>query len=284
MKNLRFGLIVLLTAFALVLAGCGAKSAEVPKGDAGGKPGSAKDTITYALQASPVGVFHPTLQYSNHDRAVLFLIFDRLLVKDGQGKYVPSLAASYEISPDGKTYTFKLKKGIKWHDGKDFTAEDVAFTYETTCHPKFGKGYDEFSSNLLGADAYHEGKAKNVEGVKVIDPQTVSFTFKEAYNAALVKFIDKPVFAKHIWDKVSVENWGTSTDLLRNPVGTGPYKFVKFRSRPICSAREERGILQGRSPHQELRAQGEQSRDPAVRTPGRHPGRGAHPRLEGRGP
>lgn len=189
---------------------------------------SAKDTLVWGSKAGASGVFHPTLQYSNYDREVVFLVYDRLLTKNVDDNYVESLCESYEINEDATVYTFNLKKDIKWHDGEAFTAEDVAFTYETTCHPDFGKGYDEFSAALLGADAYHDGTADHVEGIKVIDDYTVSFTFKAPYLDALVKFIDKPVLAKHIWEGTPVGKWGDATELLQNPVGTGPYKFVEF--------------------------------------------------------
>ncbi len=189
---------------------------------------SAKDTLVFGSNGAASGCFHPTLQYSNYDREVIFLAFDRLVTKDANGEYVPSLAESYEVSDDATTYTFHLRKDVKWQDGEPFTAEDAAFTYETTCHPDFGKGYDEFSAALVGADAYHEGKADHVEGVKVLDEYTVQFVFKAPYLDAMVKFIDKPVFAKHIWEDTPVGAWGDATELLQNPVGTGPYKLVEF--------------------------------------------------------
>lgn len=189
---------------------------------------SAKDTLVFGSNGAASGCFHPTLQYSNYDREVIFLAFDRLVTKDAEGNYVPSLAESYTVSDDATTYTFKLRQDVKWQDGEPFTAEDVAFTYETTCHPDFGKGYDEFSAALVGADAYHEGKADHVEGIKVLDTYTVEFTFANPYLDAMVKFIDKPVFAKHVWDTIPVGQWGDATELLQNPVGTGPYKVVEY--------------------------------------------------------
>ena len=189
---------------------------------------SAKDTLVFGSNGAASGCFHPTLQYSNYDREVIFLAFDRLVTKDAEGNYVPSLAESYTVSDDATTYTFKLRQDVKWQDGEPFTAEDVAFTYETTCHPDFGKGYDEFSAALVGADAYHEGKADHVEGIKVLDTYTVEFTFANPYLDAMVKFIDKPVFAKHVWDTIPVGQWGDAPQLLQNPVGTGPYKVVEY--------------------------------------------------------
>ena len=209
-------------------AGANSSANSGGSGSTGGTPAAAKDTLVFGSNAAASGVFHPTLQYSNNDREVVFLVYDRLVTKNAAGEYVPSLCEKYEVNADSTTYTFYLKQGIKWQDGEDFTAEDVAYTYETTCHADFGKGYDEFSAALLGADAYHEGSADHVEGIQVIDEYTVSFTFKAPYMDAMVKFIDKPVLAKHVWETVEVGAWGDATELLKNPVGTGPYKVIEF--------------------------------------------------------
>ena len=209
-------------------AGANSSANSGGSGSTGGTPAAAKDTLVFGSNAAASGVFHPTLQYSNNDREVVFLVYDRLVTKNAAGEYVPSLREKYEVNADSTTYTFYLKQGIKWQDGEDFTAEDVAYTYETTCHADFGKGYDEFSAALLGADAYHEGSADHVEGIQVIDEYTVSFTFKAPYMDAMVKFIDKPVLAKHVWETVEVGAWGDATELLKNPVGTGPYKVIEF--------------------------------------------------------
>jgi ABC-type transport system substrate-binding protein len=80
---------------------------------------------------------------------VCSMVYSRLLGhKPGSWDVSPDLAESWEVSPDGKTYTFALRKGVKWHDGKDFTSADVAFTFERFFDPKtaapyaanFGKG------------------------------------------------------------------------------------------------------------------------------------------------
>lgn len=82
----------------------------------------------------------------------------------------------------------------------------------------------EFS---MGTNPY-VNKPDHVEGIKVLDTYTVEFTFANPYLDAMVKFIDKPVFAKHVWDTIPVGQWGDATQLLQNPVGTGPYKVVEY--------------------------------------------------------
>jgi peptide/nickel transport system substrate-binding protein len=222
MKKAVLGATVAALVVALLASGCSKNEGK----SAGNAP--AKDTIVYGVNLAAEGVFHPTLQYSNADREVVFLVYSRLVTTLPSGGYAPELAERYTVSDDSTVYTFFLRKNVKWSDGVPFTAADVAYTYETTCHPKFGKGFDEFSAALQGAAAYHDGAAGNVTGVKVIDDYTVSFTFTDPYRDAMVKFIDKPVFAKHVWEKVPVEAWNDAADLLKNPVGTGPYRLAEY--------------------------------------------------------
>jgi peptide/nickel transport system substrate-binding protein len=224
-ENMPFAVILtmILAAGALVFTGCSGSQK-----DDGSGGGSGKDTLVYGVDYNAEGYFHPTLYYTNPDREVIFLVFSRLITEDPAGGYLPELAESYTANEDSSEFVFKIRRGIKWTDGTDLTAHDAAFTYETTCHPKFRNGFDVFSQMLLGSEAYHEGKADHVEGIKVVDDYTVSFTFKGPYLDAMVKFIDRPVLAKHIWETVPVENWADATDLLRHPVGTGPYKLAEY--------------------------------------------------------
>jgi peptide/nickel transport system substrate-binding protein len=225
MKRAIVFLLVLAALF--VAAGCSSKSPEANSG-AGAQGESSKDTLVFGVDYAAEGWFHPTMHYSNADREVIYLVFSRLVTLAPDGSYAPELAESYTVSDDSSEYVFKLRKGVKWTDGTEVTAHDAAFTYETICHPKFRIGYDIFSQMLIGSDAYHEGKADHVEGIKVIDDYTVSFTFKGPYRDAMAKFVDRPVAPKHIWEKVPVEGWADATDLLHNPVGCGPYKLVEY--------------------------------------------------------
>ncbi|MDR0641856.1 MAG: ABC transporter substrate-binding protein [Treponema sp.] len=218
MKKVFLLTVVMLAALTMSLAAGGRRAAS----------SAVKDTLVYGQNLAPRGEFHPTVNTSNFDREVVLLIFSRLVNLDASMNYVPDLAESYTFTPDAKTLTFKLKQGVKWTDGQPFTAEDVAFTYETLAHGKFVRGNAEFSTKLLGFQDYNTGKTAHVEGIKVIDPYTVSFTFQGPYRDALVEFADQGVFAKHIWEKVPVEGWLDAVDLLRHPVGTGPYKLTEF--------------------------------------------------------
>jgi peptide/nickel transport system substrate-binding protein len=215
--------IVAVLAVLFAAVSCSEKKADETAGE-----GSSKDTLVYGVDLNAEGYFHSTIYYSNADREVIFLVYNRLVTQAPDGGYIPELAESYTVSDDSSEYVFKLRKGIKWTDGTEVTAHDAAFTYETTCHAKFRNGFDQFSQMLLGSDAYHEGRADHVAGVKVIDDYTVSFTFKGPYRDAMVKFVDRPVLAKHIWEKIPVEGWADAVEQLRNPVGSGPYKLAEY--------------------------------------------------------
>ncbi|CAN5619869.1 ABC transporter substrate-binding protein [soil metagenome] len=128
-----------------------------------------------------------------------------------EGVIEPELAEKWEISPDGKTYTFHLRRDVKWHDGKPFTSADVKFSIENftmKLHP-------------WGKIAY-----KPVESVEAPDDYTVVYKLRQP-SASLMQATDFAVAAilpKHLWE---------GTEFLKNPlnqkpVGTGPYKFVEY--------------------------------------------------------
>jgi peptide/nickel transport system substrate-binding protein len=221
-------LIVFLPVLAALLAaaGCSSKSPEVNSAAAQGE--SSKDTLVFGVDYAAEGWFHPTLYYSNADREVISLVFSRLVNLAPDGTYTPELAESYTVNDDSSEYVFKLRRGVKWTDGTEVTAHDAAFTYETTCHPLFRSGIDTFSQMLIGGYDYYEERADHVEGIKVIDDYTISFRFIGPYRDAMVKFVMKPVLAKHVWEKIPVGSWADAAEQLRNPLGCGPYKLAEY--------------------------------------------------------
>ena len=135
---------------------------------------------------------------------------------------------SYEVSDDNLSITFKLKDNIKWNDGKPLTADDVAFTFTSLANKDYtGSKYGDVEK-LKGAKLYHEGKADKIEGIQVIDNNTIKFTFEEPYSPGLINLGGMGIIPKHVWEKVPVAQWKDQKDLLTKPVGTGPYEVVSF--------------------------------------------------------
>lgn len=232
MKNR--GIILLLAITILVsgaVSGCGNKatlSDSAKKNDVTSSTPKEGGTVKYAIWSSPKGVFNSSIYDDIYDGRVNQLIFSTLVNLDEKYNYTPGLADSYEVSPDNLTVTFKLNEKAKWHDGQPFTADDVAFTFTTICDPSYtGPRFGEVDK-IAGAQDYHDKKADKVSGIKVIDTHTISFTYSEIFAPALANFAARGIIAKHIWEKVPVKDWAKQTDLLKNPVGTGPFKLTKF--------------------------------------------------------
>lgn len=222
-----FSTVLLLSLFT----GCGATSAELPDSSTQSTTQSSSDesVLRYALESSPKGLFSPLLSTTTYDNNVNNLVYSPLILLDENNEYQPGLAEKYEFSDDKLTLTFNLRKGVKWHDGEEFTADDVAFTFTSIADPKYtGSRFNEISK-ITGAKEYHDGKADSVSGIKVIDSNTISFTYTEVYAPALSNFSQRGIIPKHIWSKVDIADWENQSDLLNKPIGTGSFKLTDFK-------------------------------------------------------
>jgi peptide/nickel transport system substrate-binding protein len=193
-------------------------------------PATAKkrtDTIVVAL-TDPSGAFTPYFHQSGYDGNVSSLLYTPLVTVDDKGVPVPGLAEKWEVSPDNLTYTFHLRKDLKFTDGTPLTAEDVAFTW-TLLHDKAYDGDAQLLIlNVKGGKAYKEGKADSIEGIKIIDPLTVSVTLEEANATALVN-LGSDVLSKAYYGKdYKFGQLEYIKKLHDNTVGNGPYKLDKF--------------------------------------------------------
>jgi peptide/nickel transport system substrate-binding protein len=155
---------------------------------------------------------------ATNDFRILVNVYDGLVrFKDGTLEVEPALAESWDISEDGKTYTFKLRQGVKFHDGSEFNAEAVKFNFDRMLkedHPFYSTGPFPLSFNFA-----------SVESVNAIDPRTVEFKLGEAF-APFLSNLAYPTGL--IVSPAAVEQHGA--DYGRNPSGTGPFKFVEWQS------------------------------------------------------
>jgi len=130
-----------------------------------------------------------------------------------------ALADSWEIAEDGVTYTVKLHEGVKWHDGEDFTADDVIFTYDSAM------AEDSLSTSKTTLDTA-------IASYEKIDDYTIVFVSREQNAVFLQEGLSLSIIPKHIWENVDRPVWGsdpgaTGTDPSR-VIGTGPFKFVEW--------------------------------------------------------
>ncbi|WP_442604036.1 ABC transporter substrate-binding protein [Paenibacillus sp. KN14-4R] len=194
-------------------------------------PGNAtarKDTTIVGIDA-PEGVFSSIYGDSTYDSYVNSVIFDNLLSIKKDATLGPHLAESYQISPDGLVYTFKLKKDVKFSDGTPLTADDVAFTL-TVLHDKSYDGPNDISTDhVKGGDAYRDGKATSIEGIKVVDPLTVQVTTTQVVASGLNDFGLIGILSKAYYGKDYKQgNLDYMKNLLDKPMGSGAYILSKY--------------------------------------------------------
>lgn len=185
------------------------------------------DTIIVGL-TDPSGAFTPYFQQSGYDGNVSSLLYASLVTVDDKGVPTPELAESWDVSDDQLTYTFHLRKDLKFSDGSPLTADDVAFTWTI----QYDKSYDGSSQlpslNVKGGKAYKEGASTAIEGIKVIDPQTISVTLEQPNATALVQ-LGSNVLSKAYYGKdYKFGDLEYIKKLHEKPLGDGPYKLEKF--------------------------------------------------------
>ena len=132
-------------------------------------------------------------------------ITERLIGITPEGKLIPLLATSWKVSPNGKEIDFALRKGVKFHSGAPFTAKDVQFSHE--------RG--------LKSSTTYQRSMRMLESFTVVDDYQVRFRFKTP-DAQVLPGRCTPVESKTYYDRVGEEKF------LREPVGTGPYRFIKW--------------------------------------------------------
>jgi peptide/nickel transport system substrate-binding protein len=188
---------------AVLLSGCGGNKSEGPAKTADGK----RDNLNFAILAETKEL-DPHKSSDTLTYILLLQVFDTLIKQQPDGTLVPALAEKWTISPDGKEILFTIKKGVKFHNGEVMTAQDVAY-----------------SLNRAIASAYTSKFTGVMKSAEVVDDSTVRLTLKHAYGPVLY-CIANPSLA--IVNKKTVEAAGDNFG--KNPVGTGPYKFVKWIS------------------------------------------------------
>lgn len=153
----------------------------------------------------------PILATDSASSEIVSLVFNGLVKYDINIELTGDLAESWEIKKDGLEIIFHLKRGVKWHDGKPFTAEDVQFTYQKIIDPEVPTPYS--------------GDFKKVKRLEIIDLYTVKVIYDEIFAPSLASWT-MPIMPKHALESENL----LDTGFARCPIGTGPYKFLKWQT------------------------------------------------------
>lgn len=187
------------TAVAVYLGGCGGSS-RTPRAQ------------TIRLPGGTFGFPSPFAYIAVFGYVQMAYLYDTLVWKDASGRLIPWLARRWRRSPDGRTYTFELRDGIRWHDGRPLTAKDVAFTFEYFARQVLGPLIVARPSGVSGARA----RSRLVVEVQL---ETPAVTFLDSVAGAV------PIIPKHVWS--SIEDAATAQD-RKVLVGSGPYRLKSY--------------------------------------------------------
>ncbi|WP_425756891.1 ABC transporter substrate-binding protein [Ihubacter sp. rT4E-8] len=193
MRKRAFMIMVLV--FVLILTGCGAK---------GGEADSSDNTLIYGSQ--DYTAINPALYEHGEINA---LIFAGLTAHNAENKVVPGLAESWEFDESSLTYTFKLRDGLKFHDGEPLTSEDVKYTLEAILNPE---NQSEIVSNYT-----------DIEDIACPDELTVKIKLRQV-NVAFPDYMTIGILPKHLLEGEDL----ATCDFNQNPVGAGPYRLTAW--------------------------------------------------------
>ena len=232
-------LCAIAAVLTITLANCAQQSAPITSssGAPGASPSGAGSpapttALIFGAGGDPV-VLEPGNIEDNNSIYVLDQIYDRLIgFEPGTTKLVPSLATEWSASKDGLTWTFKLRDGVKFHDGTDFNAEAVRANFSRWWDEKDPLGFRSAGktyaiwSGLFGG---YKGSADSLlQDIKVVDPKTIQFVLKEPF-AAFPSAIAAGYFGIASPDAIKKAggSYGTPSS---TSVGTGPYVFKEWRT------------------------------------------------------
>jgi peptide/nickel transport system substrate-binding protein len=169
----------------------------------------------------------PILASDSSSSQICGLIFNGLVKYDKDLILTGDLAESWQVSEDGLEIVFNLRKNVKWHDGKPFTARDVEFTYRSLIDPNVRTPYS--------------GDFEKVKSLEVIDDHTVKIIYKEVFSPGLASW-GMNIMPEHILQGQDLN----TTEFSRNPVGTGPYKLTQWKTQESIILDSNHEYFEGR--------------------------------------
>ncbi len=245
MKRRYCGLVLTMALMLSACSGIGSErlsygvlsnnEAEVPA--AGG-------TITYGYSSPFQGLFEPAFYEGEDDYQVLEFITEAMFRVNDDLTTVPGIA-SWQESDDHTVFTFRIRPGVRWHNGDELTVEDWKFALETIASPEY-TGSRYYSVEMItGVEAYHKGEAKEISGIKVIDPYTLRITMNSVRVNALDNLWPYPM-NKKVYSGIAVKDMPDSDPVRKHPIGIGPFEVTNIQPGQLVEMKAFEDYYQGK--------------------------------------
>ncbi|ARJ50575.1 oligopeptide ABC transporter substrate-binding protein [Staphylococcus lutrae] len=216
--------ITFMVCVALVLSACGKNNSKTADEHNKTEKSNAKGgTLNVGIPEAPEGNFQDIFASSTTDSGVVGFFNDGLTEMDDHLNLKPKILSWEKSKDDDLKYTFKMKKGIKWHDGNPFTINDWIFTLETIADPDYEGPRYSGAEVIKGAEEKHNGKAKTISGLKKIDDYTVELTFKAHRANNLLALWTSAVISEKIFKDIPIKDMAKSDAVRKHPIGIGPF-------------------------------------------------------------
>lgn len=193
--------IITLVTTVFSLSGCGSTGGKSNSTGTLQTKGDIKQGGTLTLSTSEPDFLDPYLASAADTRSVLFNVFEGLVKTDESGNFIPAVASSYSVAKDGSKYTFKLRSGIKFQNGKDVTVEDVKYSLDKAAGKDTGKPLETELSNIKSVDI----KGNDTIEVNLTNPDT-----------EFLPYLTSAIIPKDYKDENT------------KPIGTGPFKIASY--------------------------------------------------------
>ena len=168
----------------------------------------------------------PTLARDFYSATVIHQLFDGLVQFDQNLNVIPAIAKSWKVSHDGLTYTFFLREGVKFHNGREITAEDFVYSFARIADPKNKSPGAHLLEKVSGFNEFQDGKTDSVKGFKSVDKLTFEIRLSEPFYP-FISILG--TFYLKVMPKEEIEK--PNSVFSTNPIGSGPFKFLSMKEK-----------------------------------------------------